>query len=429
MPCRLFALLCFAAAVLSAADFENFQAARAVIGQSSFSSHDKGVTARALTLAKGNLNVADDSGRLLTFDLSRMGAPHAPACPVCLTAAQSSINQPVIEGIAAFAVNGRTIAIADSKNHRVILKRNSADVILTSFTQPISIALDNQRLFVGDAAAHHVYIWNSLPTYDAPPDVTLGIPESTDGPGADTLQIPAALASDGANLYVADAAAHRVLVFSPADTPAPRLVNAATLQSGPVAPGTLVAIDRAASGKTTVLLNGTALESAEQLQFQVPFNLNASAAAVWIQTESEDGAVTTSRPAALRLTAVSPGIFAFGTHEPRSGLLVHSPEGIPLTSDNPARPSELIAVWATGLGAVASAPDADGGFQTLTPVRAALNGNSIEVVSARLPADSSGVYEVVLRMPDPLPANATLNIFQNDSKSNTVKFLTSPPIN
>jgi uncharacterized protein (TIGR03437 family) len=66
--------------------------------------------------------------------------------------------------------------------------------------------------------------------------------------------------------------------------------------------------------------------------------------------------------------------------------------------------------------------NSDGSFDALTPVRATLNGTPVEVVSASLPAEATGVYEVRLRLPADLPPSPTLTLFQNESKSNTVTF-------
>jgi uncharacterized protein (TIGR03437 family) len=416
----LSALLCGLS--LHAADFEDFQAARAVIGQPSFSAHDKGVNAAALSIAKNTLYVADISGRLFGFDLTRIGASPTPGCPVCLITPQSTQAQNVFQGVAAVAVNGHNIAIADTKNHQVMLWKENASLILTGFTNPTSVALDNQRLYVGDSGSHHVFIWNQLPTSASQlPDVTLGIADP-DSPTADSIQTPAALASDGTSLYVADSSAHRVLIFSAADSDSPRIVNAASLVAGPLAPGTLISIDHA-SAASAVFLNGTPLRvtetSGDQLQVQIPYELsNASSAALWLQT---DGAA--SRPASVRLVPASPGIFAFGVKEPRTGLVLHAPEGVPLSPEDPAKPSELLTVWATGLGAVSSDANASGGFDVLTPVRATVNGNAVEVVSATLPPEATGVYEVTLRLPADLSGSSvSLVLLQNESKSNAVTF-------
>ena len=434
---RIITGLLFAVPVLSAADFQDFQAARAVIGQPSFSAHEKGIEPRALSLARGNLYVADASGQMLTFDVSRIGSARTTACPVCLVTPQASIAQNVFEGIAASAGSGRNIVIADMKSHRVMLWRGVSplekpDVVLSGFLNPVSVAIDNQRLFVGDTGSHHVFIWNSLPTFDTQaPDVTLGPSEIGETAGPDTIQTPSALVSDGANLFVGDAASHRVLVFSTGDSAAPQVLNAATLLPGAVAPGTLLAIEHSREN-TTVFLNGNPLRTTESegqpIQIQVPYDLNsATAGSLWIKTELEGGLANVSRPVTLRFAAATPGIFAFGTTEPRTGLVLHAPAGVPLSPEDPAKAGDLLTVWATGLGAVNTEANEEGGFDTLIPVRAAINGSPIEVISATLPAEATGVYEVRLRLPAVLPASASLALLElvlleNDAKSNAVTF-------
>ena len=425
MPRRILLSLLLCGLSLRAADFQDYQAARAVIGQVSFSAHDKGLTALALSLARGNLYVADASGHVYGFDLSRIGSAQTAGCPVCVTVPQSTAAQGVFQGVAAFAVNGRNIAIADAKSHQVIIWRGDSSLVLSGFTNPISVALDNQRLFVGDSGSHHVLIWNQVPaSASQPPDVTLG--SDVDSPTADSIQTPSALASDGVNLYVADAAAHRVLVFSAADLPAPQIVNAATLTTGPLAPGTLVSIDRASS-TSAVYLNGSPLRvtdtNGNDMQVQIPYELNnASSGSLWMESELENGSLSLSRPVEVQFTAASPGIFAFGVKEPRTGLVLHAPGGVPLGPENPAEPSELLTVWATGLGAVSSEANSNGGFDVVTPVRASVNGVPVEVVSAELPADATGVYEVRLRLPAELSSGVSLVLTQNDTKSNAVTF-------
>ena len=245
-------------------------------------------------------------------------------------------------------------------------------------------------------------------------------------PGADTIQTPTALVSDGLNLFVADAAAHRVLVFSTGDTVSPHVVNAASLSPGSLAPGTLVSVNRANS-KSTVFLNGMPMpatdSSSDQIQVQIPYELNnATAGNLWTRTELEDGSTVTSRPSAIRFTAASPGIFAFGTKEPRTGLLLHAAASVPLSPEDPAKPAELLTVWATGLGAVDSEANSDGEFNTLVPVHATIGGNPVEVISAVLPAEATGVYEVRLRLPAQVSPGAALVLLQNDSRSNAVSF-------
>ena len=427
------AFLLFAAAVLQAADFQSFQAARAVIGQPSFSARDKGMVPLSLSLAKGNLYVADVSGHVLTYDVSQIGQAKSAGCPVCLVTPLSTIQQSVFAGVAAVAVYGNNIVIADSKAHRVMIwngisPTKQPDVVLSAFKNPTSVAIDSKRLFVGDAATHHVFVWNALPTSDSQaPDVTLGANDSVESVGPDSIQTPAALASDGVNLFVADSGARRVLVFSPADSGMPQVLNAATLVPGPLAPGTLVSIEQAAAGTATVFLNGNSIPvtdvNGDQLQVQIPYDLSgASAGSLWIKNERDGGAVSVSAPVALHFASASPGIFAFGATEPRTGLLLHAQGNVPLSPEDGAKPAEVLCVWATGLGAVSAYPNSDGAFETVIPVRATVNGNPVDVLSAVLPADATGVYEVRLRLPAQVPANAALVVFQNDARSNAVTF-------
>ncbi len=59
------------ASIVCAAEFRTGQAARAVIGQTSFTAHEKGVVAQSLVFSNGKLFAADASGRVLTFDRIR----------------------------------------------------------------------------------------------------------------------------------------------------------------------------------------------------------------------------------------------------------------------------------------------------------------------------------------------------------------------
>ncbi len=430
---RRFALwLVMSAISLSAAEFENYQAARAVIGQVSFSAHDAGIAAVALSVSNGSLYAASSSGHVLSFDLSRIGTDETSGCPVCLVSPNSSVAQNVFPTVAAVAVNGRNIAIADAESRSVLLWNNTSSgaqpsVVIGGFIRPTAVALDSDRLFVADAGTHHVFVWNRVPTNASQvANVTLGATDGFDFPSADSIQNPTALASDGTNLYVADAAAHRVLVFSASDEPAPHVLNAASLTAGALAPGTLIALEHA-STKTNVFLNGEPLRATDsnggQLQLQIPYELNnATAASLWTESPTSNGTISVSRAAPIHFTSASPGIFAFGTKEPRTGMLMHAPDSVPLSPEDPARPSELLTVWATGLGAISSDTNNDGSFNVLMPVRASVNGIAAEVISATLPADSTGVYEVRLRLPSELPKGANLVLIANETKSNPVAF-------
>ncbi|MBV8807275.1 MAG: hypothetical protein JO033_01255, partial [Acidobacteriaceae bacterium] len=273
------------AACLPAADFQNGQAARAVLGQPSFSSREAGIAPVALSIAKGRLYVADVSNRLLSFDLTKIPGPKdrpsessgAGSCPVCALAAISSIQQSVMPGIAGISSFGKTVVIAEPTRHRVLIWRDvtaphgqQPDIALgesaddagisgATLIDPVAVAFDGKRLFVADVALHRVLVWNALPaSNNQSADVVLGQPDftsarSNEGTGPETLRLPTALASDGTNLFVGDSADHRIVVFTPGDLAlSPDLVvNSASLISGPFAPGTLITIRLADLTKTT----------------------------------------------------------------------------------------------------------------------------------------------------------------------------------
>lgn len=433
-----------------ASDFHTGQAARAVIGQSSFSAHEPGISANALSLAGGKLYAAE-SNRILAFDVTN-------PCAICGLTPVSVTNQSVMRGVSAVAVSGQVVVMADAPGHHVLIWRSTIpkagaigalqpDVVIDGVADPVSVAYDGHRLFVGDASQRRVFIWNSLPNSDnQAPDAVLG--QATDGGvGAATVGTPVALVSDGRNLFVADTENRRILVFSAGDIELSEsdIVNSATLTPTALAPGTLVTIHAAGAASDSetaetkeneplptklagveVYLNGAALPllsvSPQEIQAQLPFDLGSgSSGSLYLRSTT-----LVSSAAAVRFVPAAPGIFAIGKMEPRSGLLLHasnaqsidrSPaKGVPITADYPATPNERITVWANGLGFA--------GDEAAYPVHATVNGEAVEVVSARLPKGAVGIYEVVIALPAHFAAGteARLQLTQNMIASNTVVF-------
>ncbi len=490
---RLAALSLLATSIW-AADFQSGQAARAIIGQPSFSARQASITPVNLSVSSSHLYVADASHRLLTFDLTqipgakedlsdRLGGPSS----LCGFSPISSITQSVLPGIAAVTVFGKTVVIADRSNHQVLLWRDSTlprsasrpDVVLggpadtgpvsaSTIVEPVSVAFDGKRLFVGDAALHRVLVWNSLPVFDGQPaDAVLGQPNFTaaaanDTPAADTIDRPAALASDGTNLFVADSRDHRILVFTAADMPLPAnvVVNSATLAPGPLAPGTLITLTAPGLTEATasasdgdgkrlpvslagveLFLNGESLPVLEvsptQIRAQFPYNLgSASSASLYVRTEHADGSVTTSNATEVKLLSTAPGLFAFAGNEPRPGMTLHAAvtstePPTPVTAENPGKPGDVLVLWAAGLGAVnagdalktvvAGVPYDGPDAPVLSPITAVMSGHPVEVLSATLPQGAIGIYEIRILLPPDLPGTtASLFISQDGRLSNTV---------
>lgn len=496
LPLKGIATVLLLSTSMWAADFENGQAARAVIGQYSFCAREAGITPTVLALSGNHLYVADASRHLLTFDLTQIPGPKddlalrpRSTCVLCGFSPVASTPQAVLPGVASAAAFGKTVVIADTAGHRVLIWRDSGsphaikgpDVILgkpgaelapifaSTIIEPVSVAFDGKRLFVGDGALHRVLIWNSLPLTDnQPADAVLGQQSLTsvslsDTPRPDTITRPTALGSDGTNLFVADAFDHRILVFTAADTSLRdnAVVNSASLTPGPVAPGTLITIpgrDFADSTESApddaseplpdklagveVFMNGIVLPllsvSPAQIRAQFPYDLgNSVVASLYVRTQHADGTVTITNAIPVKLLPATPGLFAFGGDEPRIGIVLHTDNdsgqpGAPVTGDNPAHPGEVLVLWAAGLGAVSTA-DPVAEFEAGVPydgpdtpvlnsVFALVSGRSAEVISATLPHGSIGIYEVRVQLPADLGADdrTPLLISQNAEVSNTV---------
>lgn len=489
------ALLLLTSTSLFAAEFQSGQAARAVLGQSSFSSSEAGIRATSLVVSQDHLHVADATHHILTFDLSRIGGARddrsarlSNSCSVCLSNPDNQTNESVMPGVATVSVWGKSVAVADTVNHRVLIWRDATvarvdrgpDVVLGrlkdgfpvgpgTLSSPVSVALDGKRVYVGDAALHRILVWNSLPmSDDQPADVVLGQPDFTSSlaaemPAPDSILTPVAMTSDGTNLFVADESSRRVLVFSPGDSAlsAEVVSNSASLQSGAYAPGTLITVaapnlceitesaPAAGSlprrlGGLEVVLDGQPLPlldvSPSQVEAQIPYELgNRTTASLYVRVE-RGGIASVTNPVALKIVTASPGLFAVGDKEPRGGLVLHGAEketidgGAPVTGESPARPGEIVKLWAAGLGPIADGDTAssiltgrphEGAAAPVTvPVTAQIDGQSAQVLSAKLPTGAIGVYEIQVRIPADIAGDseARLTVSQDGFRSNTIKF-------
>ncbi len=228
------ALLSLCACVGLAADFVTGQAARLVIGQSTFTAQQPGTSATLLGAVGG---VAYGNGILFVADANRTGLipvnnrvlefptqsfpgpldtirPFIARCAVCLGQASVVLGQPdfVSNTFAisqtglrlptAVATDGRILAVADTGNNRVMIWKSipttinqPADLELgqpdfntvlqgaqqvvdnKSLRSPQGVWIQNGKLFVADTQNHRVLIWNSIPTQNRQPaDLVLGQP-------------------------------------------------------------------------------------------------------------------------------------------------------------------------------------------------------------------------------------------------------------
>jgi uncharacterized protein (TIGR03437 family) len=172
------------------------------------------------------------------------------------------------------------------------------------------------------------------------------------------------------------------------------------------------------------VLNGESVPvlsaNAEEIQIQAPAELgSATSGSLYIRSQHLGG-VTVSNAVAVKLSTAFPGLYAFGGNEPRAGLLLHAETvaaaGAPVTAEAPAKAGEVITVWGTGLGAV----DEDG--KALNAVTAWVNGSRAEMISAKLPEEAQGVYEIRFVLPPEPGHTVQLFLMQAGNASNTITF-------
>lgn len=225
------AFLSLCASVTLAGDFFTGQAARLVIGQTTFTSQTAGASdtllgsANGLAFAGDTLFVADSNkigftpvnNRVLLFKSTSQTMPsplaeipaYSGRCPVCvgqagLVLGQSDfasvnphISQVGMRTPTAVASDGHVLAIADTDNNRILIWNSipvfngqPADLVLgqpdfntvqpvvvtaATFRGPQGVWIQNGKLLVADTQNNRILIWNSIPTKsNQPADVVVG---------------------------------------------------------------------------------------------------------------------------------------------------------------------------------------------------------------------------------------------------------------
>ena len=214
-------VIIFCSAALYAADFVNGQAARAVIGQVTFTTADpnssntvlgaaNGIAYAANTLFVADANIlgaAPVNNRVLMFQnlssqLPEVNAelPYLTTCPVCVGTATVVLGQPDF-------ITDTVDVVATPNNLRL----------------PTALASDGVHLAVADTYHNRVLIWNHLPTYsNAPADVVVGQANFSDWlslplttpPTASSLRAPQGVWIQNGKLFVADTQNNRVLIWN-----------------------------------------------------------------------------------------------------------------------------------------------------------------------------------------------------------------------
>ena len=208
------------AAACFASDFTNGQAARLVIGQTSFTAADPNSSntiiggASGVAYAADTLFIADDNrigavpdnNRVLILpNLSGMlpsptaSLAYNSLCPICVGTASVVLGQPDF--------STTTTNLTTTQNNLRL---------------PTALASDGVRLVVADTNHNRVMIWNHVPTTNnQPADVVVGQPNFNTGtvptngtPSATTMNGPQGVWIQNGKLYVADTQNNRILIYN-----------------------------------------------------------------------------------------------------------------------------------------------------------------------------------------------------------------------
>jgi uncharacterized protein (TIGR03437 family) len=185
-------------------------------------------------------------------------------------------------------------------------------------------------------------------------------------------------------------------------------------------PTTLAAAQVLFDGKPTALFYA----SPTQINAQVPFEL-AGAATTQLQV-SATGSL--SPPVVVPLSPAAPGVFTVSQDGKGSAVVLHGLTSAPVTTANPAKPSEVLTLFATGLGAVQ--PSVSTGrpalpqplSETTNPVAITVGSAPARVLFSGLAPGFVGLYQINFEVPvgSTLGDAVTLNVTVANASSNPV---------
>ena len=239
---------------------------------------------------------------------------------------------------------------------------------------------------------------------------------------------PSAVWADAAgNLYVADTGNNAIRLLQPAGSgvTVKAVVNAASNQNGPIAPGEIVAlygsglgpsqlqtyqldasgrIPRSLAGTTVLFGNQPApviYASPAQTSVVVPFGVSGQSVQVTVQSQNQ-----TAAPMTMPVAAAAPGLFtADASGHGQAAALNQNLQ--PNSAGNPAARGSLLSLFATGAGRM-SPSAADGALNgssppsmpVLQPVAVTIGGQAA-TVSAAIGAlgQVAGMLEITVRVP------------------------------
>ncbi len=157
--------------------------------------------------------------------------------------------------------------------------------------------------------------------------------------------------------------------------------------------------------------------SPQQINLLVPSSLIAGDFQFWVARQGLRGPIVT-----VTLQSTAPAMFLLS-----SGVIVASHlDWSVVTSDAPAQPGEVVTLWATGLGKTnptlqdGMLPISAQWLLALDQFEVWINGAALEasaILYAGVAPGYAGLYQVDVRLPDPLPPNPEIRMGFNGNMS------------
>src|SRR5215510_661648 len=219
MKCTIAFFVCAAAIFAETADFKTGQAARLVIGQTTFTSQDPNSSDTILGAVSG-LAYGGDS--LFITDSNRVGAFPSNHRVLVYKGVSSMLPSPTDElsfNAKCPACVGKATLVLGQPNFTTTTETIPATQ--SSLRLPTAVATDGVRVVVADTNHNRVLVWNRMPTINnQPADVVLGqdtfttatLPGQT--PTAKSMRGPQGVWIGNGRLFVADTQNNRVLVWN-----------------------------------------------------------------------------------------------------------------------------------------------------------------------------------------------------------------------
>jgi uncharacterized protein (TIGR03437 family) len=170
-------------------------------------------------------------------------------------------------------------------------------------------------------------------------------------------------------------------------------------------------------GDASVTLNGIPapmlFSFPGQLAIQIPYEMEGqSTATLRVTVAGQTGA-----PSTVRLDSVVPGVFTLNQSGGGAAAVLHQDGVTVVTSQNPARPGEIVVLYATGLGAV-TPPLATGapseGNRTVAATTVSVGGvASPQIDYSGVSPGYVGLYQVNFRIPPNAPTGSTQPLVLN----------------